>query len=279
MVDIVKVLLFCTPSPFGPASCSQAVLCWVAGPRRASHFLDLSPLSANRDAAGGLVVQVQELDADEPGAYLSNCNLDLPPKDKPKFTTRPVSNVASAPNGIIALGIAHLALIQCCSRQHNLTALHNNIIIMAAAHTQTQTHTFHHTAVLSDTSHDSSDLPSAIPPPPHHQGDHRTARPGNPPVSVRTRTETLSSITSTSSTSSSPVRRKPLPSTASPLATRFSSGEHLATNLQPPDQPYVRPYSVDSPTLHDFPPTSKLPFSPAEHTAQSFSRYIAFLHP
>ncbi|KAH6719320.1 hypothetical protein DL95DRAFT_454586 [Leptodontidium sp. 2 PMI_412] len=143
----------------------------------------------------------------------------------------------------------------------------------AREHVDSSLHLRAHTAVLSDTSHDSSDLPSASPPP-HHLDSHRTSsRPRNPSLSVRSRTETLSSITSTSSTSSSPVRRKPLPSTASPLATRFSSGEHLAATLQQPDQPYVRPYSVDSPTLHDFPPTSKLPFSPAVDTARSFSRF------
>ncbi|KAL2067488.1 hypothetical protein VTL71DRAFT_1913 [Oculimacula yallundae] len=139
-------------------------------------------------------------------------------------------------------------------------------------------YTLTHTTPSSDTSHDSSDPPSVRPP---HDLDfhtsnttHRNTRPRNPSVSVRSRTATLSSVTSTSSTSSSPVRRKPLPSTASPLATRFSSGEHLVATLQPPDQNYVRPYSVDSPTLHDFPPTPKtFPYSPAVHTVQQSSRF------
>ncbi|KAE8453829.1 hypothetical protein EG329_009341 [Mollisiaceae sp. DMI_Dod_QoI] len=89
-----------------------------------------------------------------------------------------------------------------------------------------------------------------------------------PSLSFRARTETLSSI---STTSSSPVRRKPLPVTASPLATRFSSGEHLNSKLQLPEQPFIRPYSVDSPTLHEFPPFT-VPYAPAGNKEQSLWR-------
>jgi hypothetical protein len=71
-----------------------------------------------------------------------------------------------------------------------------------------------------------------------------------------------------SSNSSSSVRRKPLPLTASPLATRFSSGEHLAATLELPEQTFVRPYSVDSPTLYEFPSKSAIPFSPARFSGQ-----------
>ncbi|PBP22583.1 intracellular protein transport-like protein [Diplocarpon rosae] len=78
----------------------------------------------------------------------------------------------------------------------------------------------------------------------------------NPSGSVRSRTETLSSVTSEDSSS---IRRKPLPVTASPWATRFSTGDDLATTLQPPGQSFARPYAVDSPTLHEFPPTARLP--------------------
>lgn len=53
-----------------------------------------------------------------------------------------------------------------------------------------------------------------------------------------------------------PIRRKPLSKTASPIATRYSSGDYLATvvkSLPKPEQRYDRAYSVDSPTVYDFP--------------------------
>lgn len=58
---------------------------------------------------------------------------------------------------------------------------------------------------------------------------------------------------STASTSSF-VKRKPLPTSASPLATRFSSGEHLPPALLPPvDLQFTRSFAEDSPTLHENP--------------------------
>ncbi|KAI0815920.1 hypothetical protein GGR55DRAFT_675527 [Xylaria sp. FL0064] len=53
-----------------------------------------------------------------------------------------------------------------------------------------------------------------------------------------------------------PIRRKPLSSTASPIATRYSSGEHLASvvkSLPRPEHRYDRAFSVDSPTVYEFP--------------------------
>ncbi|TAQ88491.1 hypothetical protein B7494_g3209 [Chlorociboria aeruginascens] len=94
--------------------------------------------------------------------------------------------------------------------------------------------------------------------PAQHQHQHPTSRPRNPSLSSRSR-----AFSSASSTSSSPVRRKPLPSTASPLATRFSPIEHLASTLELPEQSFTRPYSLDSPTLYEDPPTSNKPFSPS----------------
>jgi hypothetical protein len=127
-----------------------------------------------------------------------------------------------------------------------------------------------------DTSHasDASDLTSSI----HPANSSPEKAPTNireqiPPLSIRSRAETLSSPLAT--TSSSPVRRKPLPATASPLATRYSSGEHLAANLEQPQQTFSRPYSVDSPTLYEFPPTAKIPSGAAGYTEQSLSMYIA----
>ncbi|KAI8965605.1 hypothetical protein F5Y11DRAFT_312808 [Daldinia sp. FL1419] len=51
------------------------------------------------------------------------------------------------------------------------------------------------------------------------------------------------------------VRRKPLSSTASSIATRYSSGEYLAIakGLPGPDQRFSRSFSVDSPTVYEFP--------------------------
>ncbi|KAF3061429.1 hypothetical protein GL218_03694 [Daldinia childiae] len=51
------------------------------------------------------------------------------------------------------------------------------------------------------------------------------------------------------------IRRKPLSSTASPIATRYSSGEYLAIakGLPGPDQRFSRSFSVDSPTVYEFP--------------------------
>ncbi|RDL41931.1 uncharacterized protein BP5553_01910 [Venustampulla echinocandica] len=76
-------------------------------------------------------------------------------------------------------------------------------------------------------------------------------------------------FSSASSTSSSSVRRKPLPSTASPLATRFSSGSHLAATIELPEPSLPRLYTSDSPTLHEFPPTSRLPFQPAREQSST----------
>lgn len=107
---------------------------------------------------------------------------------------------------------------------------------------------------LTDSIHPSTHLPEQ----PDHQ--HRDQRPRLPSLSVRSRTTSSASTTSTSS-----VRRKPLPLTASPLATRYSLGDSLTsttTTLELPET-FIRPYSVDSPTLYDFPPTPANPFTPA----------------
>ncbi|KAH8662899.1 hypothetical protein BGZ60DRAFT_412232 [Tricladium varicosporioides] len=116
-----------------------------------------------------------------------------------------------------------------------------------------------HSSDLTDTTETSP----ATHPPPQDQGQRN--RPRIPSLSIRSR-----AFSSSSSTSSSPVRRKPLPATASPLATRFSSGEHLATTLEKPEPSFLRPFSLDSPTLHEFPPTSRLQPAPADfHTRSS----------
>lgn len=110
---------------------------------------------------------------------------------------------------------------------------------------------------------DQPDLPEHVEP---------NKRPRVPSLTIRSR-----GFSTASSTSSSSVRRKPLPLTASPLATRFSSGEHLASTLELPEQTFVRPYSVDSPTLYEFPSKSTIPFSPARFSGQQeHSLYVTF---
>lgn len=90
---------------------------------------------------------------------------------------------------------------------------------------------------------------------------HRPKVPSVPPAvsqGQRSRGYSTASISSVKS-----VRRKPLPATASPIATRFSQGQHFAKALHfsqgsEQDLPMLpilrRDYnSVDSPTVPDFP--------------------------
>lgn len=65
--------------------------------------------------------------------------------------------------------------------------------------------------------------------------------------SVATQSSTVSGVQS--------IRRKPLSSAASPLATRHSTRDQLLIleDLPKPDQRFSRSCSVDSPTLYDFP--------------------------
>ena len=56
---------------------------------------------------------------------------------------------------------------------------------------------------------------------------------------------------------SGPIKRKPLSSTASPAAVRFSKGAaayaDILADLPRPDQRFARSCSLDSPTLYEFP--------------------------
>jgi hypothetical protein len=137
----------------------------------------------------------------------------------------------------------------------------------------------------SDTSHDSqsSERSTAIHPATHHledldldldlDQDEQIISPQLPSLSIRSRT-----LSSASSTTSSPVRRKPVPSKASPLVTRYSSGAHLATTLELPEQSIIRSSPVDSPTLYDFPPTSANPYTPAARfSQQTLTQYVISL--
>ncbi|PQE25744.1 intracellular transport protein [Rutstroemia sp. NJR-2017a BBW] len=95
------------------------------------------------------------------------------------------------------------------------------------------------------------------------------------------RSRTFSSASSTHSVIS--VRRKPLPASASPLATRystrFSSAEYFSPTtlkeLPEPDLPFSRYTAVgDSPTLYEFPPSNESPvaFSPDSSSIRSSTR-------
>jgi hypothetical protein len=115
-------------------------------------------------------------------------------------------------------------------------------------------------------------------PPDQRRQSQRKNKPRIPSLSIRSR-----AFSTASSSPSSPIRRKPLPVTASPAATRFSTSDHLVlsgTRKELPELPgprLPRAYSVDSPTLHEFPPTPKeLPSLPSDHTLSrdSYSRCV-----
>ncbi|TGO19988.1 hypothetical protein BPAE_0324g00060 [Botrytis paeoniae] len=122
-----------------------------------------------------------------------------------------------------------------------------------------------------------STTPVTIPQSNPHENQHRpNPRPKNPTYSQFSQTQSATARSraySTASTSSvNSVRRKPLPVSASPLATRFSTRYSTAEYFSPsieelpePDIPYSRYTNVaDSPTLYEFPSDIKsaLPFSP-----------------
>ncbi|KAF7912749.1 uncharacterized protein EAF01_001770 [Botrytis porri] len=132
-----------------------------------------------------------------------------------------------------------------------------------------------------------STTPVTIPQPNPHENQHRpNPRPKNPTYSQFSQTQsatTRSRAYSTTSTSSvNSVRRKPLPVSASPLATRFSTRYSTAEYFSPfieelpePDLPYSRYTNVaDSPTLYEFPSDLKsaLPFSPESSSSRNSIR-------
>jgi hypothetical protein len=124
---------------------------------------------------------------------------------------------------------------------------------------------------ISDTLYASSDLtPRSLPVPPslHHtdarlpQQQGATVPPSRvvslpSPRSARSQSLAGQQVagSSASSSANAPIRRKPLSSTASPLATRYSSKDHLmiSSDLSKPESRFSRSFSVDSPTLYEFP--------------------------
>lgn len=97
-------------------------------------------------------------------------------------------------------------------------------------------HTYHahasyiaHSPITAPPSAASSRQPS-----PGHARSHTTPVIGTPKINI--------------------IKRKPLSSTASPLATRFSEGAAtLSIHLPKPETRFSRAYSVDSPTLYEYP--------------------------
>lgn len=75
---------------------------------------------------------------------------------------------------------------------------------------------------------------------------------------------------------SGPIKRKPLSSTASPAAIRFSKGAavyaDILADLPRPEQRFARSCSLDSPTLYEFPgERSPLPTTSSLNTVQDAS--------
>ncbi|KAF4962677.1 hypothetical protein FSARC_9238 [Fusarium sarcochroum] len=105
----------------------------------------------------------------------------------------------------------------------------------------------------------------------HHKEPHPTS-PRSPPTHARSQTVDVlpgsSSVSgsiaspsgSVQSPVSGPIKRKPLSSSASALALRFSaSGSPLPSplDLRKPSQRFARPDSIDSPTLYEFSPANR----------------------
>ncbi|KAF2145790.1 uncharacterized protein K452DRAFT_324653 [Aplosporella prunicola CBS 121167] len=70
--------------------------------------------------------------------------------------------------------------------------------------------------------------------------------------------------------SSSPVRRKPLPPTASPVASRFSSASYIVKPKLPERDLGQRAFSVDSTPLGNTPLSEKIPSLPLATTQEEF---------
>lgn len=122
----------------------------------------------------------------------------------------------------------------------------------------------------SDTSYASSDLlpqdiaqppPPDSPEPPEPIPRAQSLQQFQPRISSlssprNARSQSLAAaITSPAAYTNRPIKRKPLSATASPLATQYSSADHLmiSSDLPKPETRFSRSFSVDSPTLYEFP--------------------------
>ncbi|KAH8201128.1 hypothetical protein TruAng_004678 [Truncatella angustata] len=111
----------------------------------------------------------------------------------------------------------------------------------------------------SETPDASSDVSPSLPFPPLQDTSLETV-PALPPSSRNTRKLTINSTIARPPPATHLIRRKPLSSTASPIATRYSSGDYLtiAHGLPRPEQRYSRSFSVDSPTVYEFQPLASI---------------------
>lgn len=119
-----------------------------------------------------------------------------------------------------------------------------------------QDHSHRPSTANSETSHASSDLsfPQQQSFPSFPDQSHSLETVPESPVSRNTRGLVIDSSAVISPPARS-IRRKPVSSTASPVTARYSSGEYLAhaNGLAKPDQRFSRSFSVDSPTVYEFP--------------------------
>ncbi|KAI9644738.1 hypothetical protein NHQ30_006765 [Ciborinia camelliae] len=149
--------------------------------------------------------------------------------------------------------------------------------IRANAHPSTPDSETHYASNNQSTPYDLTDSATPVTLSHPHENKHRpNPRPKNPTYSQYSQTQSATARSraySTASTSSiNSVRRKPLPVSASPLATRFSTRYSTAEYFSPsieelpePNLPYSRyTNTADSPTLYEFPEDLKnaIPFSP-----------------
>ncbi|RYO82772.1 hypothetical protein DL766_007984 [Monosporascus sp. MC13-8B] len=106
-----------------------------------------------------------------------------------------------------------------------------------------------HASSVAVASHPGESFPSF-----QDQSQDQDSVPELPPISRNFRKLTLESPVAQSPPQNQ-IRRKPLSSTASPIATRYSSGEYLTIikGLPMPEHRFSRSNSVDSPTVYDFP--------------------------
>ncbi|RYP91518.1 hypothetical protein DL770_002364 [Monosporascus sp. CRB-9-2] len=106
-----------------------------------------------------------------------------------------------------------------------------------------------HASSVAVVSHPRQSFPSF-----EDQSQDQDSVPELPPISRNFRKLTLESPVAQSPPQNQ-IRRKPLSSKASPIATRYSSGEYLTIirGLPMPEHRFSRSNSVDSPTVYDFP--------------------------
>ncbi|TDZ34882.1 hypothetical protein C8035_v010067 [Colletotrichum spinosum] len=114
----------------------------------------------------------------------------------------------------------------------------------------------------SDTLDASSEVQRGRPP---NRNSHRIATSPSPSPG-HTRSQTLPSV-GPPFVQAKPIKRKPLSSTASQIAASYASGSSSPSILSPhglpmPDTRFSRSYSVDSPTLYEYPDNVRPLFAP-----------------